>query len=238
MLWNWNWLTDISTRGGYSMFMLNCSIHYCPPLASYLSAVIEENIGCSSPIKYILATFDGRLCKTQFMVDAFICIWKLILCELYSNYFEKIRRCGDWWGWLVASPSYLSTDWFHHREQKKFSVLRPVIDQSAVKTQDITRDRMLSPGGGDAAVLGCVTTFLFPLSRIYNIYNIYNIYIHKSHVTLPQQTWDCKKPLRSLILRRFISGGWHLESFDQKYLIETARHRPGPRHQARVLIMV
>lgn len=67
-------LTDISTRGGYSMFMLNCSIHYCPPLASYLSAVIEENIGCSSPIKYILATFDGRLCKTQFMVDAFICI--------------------------------------------------------------------------------------------------------------------------------------------------------------------
>ena len=154
------------------MFMLNCSIHYCSPLASYLSAVIEENIGCSSPIKYILATFDGRLCKTQFMVDAFICILKLILCELYSNYFEKIRRCGDWWGWLVASPSYLSTDWFHHREQKKFSVVRPVLDQSAVKTQDIasTRDRMLSPGGGDGA------TFLFPLSRIYNIYNIYNIY--------------------------------------------------------------
>ena len=156
------------------MFMLNWSIHYCSPLASYLSAVIEENIGCSSPIKYILATFDGRLCKTQFMVDAFICIWKSILCELYSNYFEKISWCGDWWGWLVASPSYLSTDWFHHREQKKFSVVRPVLDQSAVKTQDIasTRDRMLLPGGGDG-----ITTFLFPLSRIYHIYNIYNIYI-------------------------------------------------------------
>ena len=160
------------------MFMLNCSIHYCPPLASYLSAVIEENIGCSSPIKYILATFDGRLCKTQFMVDAFICIWILILCELYSNYFEKISWCGDWWGWLVASPSYLSTDWFHHREQKKFSVVRPVLDQSAVKTQDIasTRDRMLSPGGGDGAGM-CYNVSVPAQPYLQYLQYLHNIYI-------------------------------------------------------------